>query len=97
MDLVGGQGAVGDARSQLLDGQRDERRARVEVEDDVRRARRHVGEWLGPRRLRSPFVVPSPQEHNGHDDHRHDHERGGDEQDAAAGTVATVAAHPALP
>ena len=34
--------------------------ARVEVEDDVRRARRHVGERLGPRRLRSPVVVALP-------------------------------------
>ena len=38
--LVGGQRAVRDARRELLDRQRHERLARVEVEDDVGRARR---------------------------------------------------------
>jgi hypothetical protein len=36
--LVGGERAVGDPRRELLDRQRDERLARVDVEDDVRRA-----------------------------------------------------------
>ena len=40
VDLVGGEGTLRDPRSQLLDRQRDQRLARVEVEDDVRRARR---------------------------------------------------------
>ena len=91
------EGAVGDARSQLLDGQRDERLARVEVEDDVRRAGGHVGERLGPRRLPDAAVVTAAQQHDERRHPREKRERGGEQRGAAAEHRRHGSADPALP
>ena len=97
MDLVGGEGTLRDPRSQLLDRERDQRLVRVEVEDDVRRARGHVGERLGPDRLRTAAAVAAAQQHDERRRPREKRERGSEQRGAAAEHRRHGSADPALP
>jgi hypothetical protein len=81
--LVGAQPAIGDARRELLDRQRHERLARVEVEDHIGRGRRHEGERLGPGRALRLVVAAAQQDDGGHHG-REDRESGEQQRGAAA-------------
>jgi hypothetical protein len=82
--LVRGERAVRDPRRELLHCEPHERLARVEVEDDVGRGGRDVGERLGARAALG-LVVPAPAQQ---DDSRHrrrdERERGEQQRSAAA-------------
>ena len=81
--LVGGQRAMRDARRELLDRQRHERLARVEVEDDVGRARRARRRAARPWRPASACRRrPAQQEHDRH--HRREERERGEQQRGAA-------------
>ena len=77
--LLGTQRPVRPPRRKLLDGDVDERRARVEIEDDVIAPVGQIRQRLDPRRLPVLIAATAKQQDERHHA-EHDHERGDDKR-----------------